>query len=62
MRNLAQNPPVGGMPASETMNAVMPTASSGARRTSPAKSAISRPGERRLTAITTANAPRFITP
>ena len=42
------------------MKAVIPTASSGARRTSPAKSVISSAGSRRLTAIATENAPMFI--
>ena len=40
MSSFPQNPPVGGTPASETMNTAMPTASSGAVSRSPAKSAI----------------------
>ena len=35
IKNLAQNPPVGGMPASDTMNAVIATARTGARRREP---------------------------
>ena len=42
------------------MNAVIATARSGARRTSPAKSVMSSAGSRRLTAIVTANAPMFM--
>jgi len=44
------------------MKVVIATASSGARRMSPAKSLKSRVGSRRLTAMVTANAPRFMTP
>ena len=59
-RILAQNPPVGGTPASEIMNAVIATARMGARRASPAKSVIRSVGSRRLTAIVTENAPIFM--
>ena len=59
-RILAQNPPVGGTPASEIMNTVIATARIGARLASPAKSVISSVGSRRLTAIVTENAPMFM--
>ena len=60
IRIFAQNPPVGGTPASEIMNVVIATARSGARLASPAKSLMRSVGSRRLTAIVTANAPRFM--
>ena len=60
-RNLAQKPARGGMPASDTMNTVIATAITGARRERPAKSVISRPRDSLAIAITTANAPRVMT-
>ena len=62
MKNFAQKPPVGGIPASDTMKTVIATASAGAARAIPAKSEIRMPGRSRAAPITTANAPRFMTP
>ncbi len=62
MNNFAQNPPVGGIPASDTMNTVMPIARMGAIRTRPLKSEIISCGWRRLTAVATAKAPTFMIP
>jgi hypothetical protein len=61
MPSFPKNPPVGGTPARDTMNTVMPTASSGAVRISPAKSSSCRLGRRSDTNVTTANAPSVIT-
>ena len=55
MPSLPQNPPVGGTPASDTMNAVIATPSNGADFISPAKSSIRRLGRRSDTAVATAN-------
>ena len=62
IRILAQKPPVGGMPAREIMNTVIPTASSAERRARPAKSVISSRGDERLTATATAYAPTVMIP
>ncbi|GBC86895.1 hypothetical protein HRbin12_00894 [bacterium HR12] len=60
-RNLAQNPPMGGIPARDTMNTVIATARRGARRARPAKSEMGRARDSRETAVTTAKAPSVIT-
>src|SRR3954452_685850 len=60
--NLANQPAKIGTPASEAMNAVIVTASTGEVWNSPAYDEISALCVRRATAITTANAPRFMAP
>src|SRR5439155_82606 len=51
----------GGMPASEIMNMAMATDRAAARWPSPPKSSIRTEGDSRAMAITTPNAPRFMT-
>ena len=60
MTNLANQPANGGMPASENKKMVKVTASPGEVLPRPAYVAISALPVRRATAMTTANAPRFI--
>jgi hypothetical protein len=59
---LANQPASGGIPASERRKIVIAIARPGAVWPSPAYVEISAERVRRATAITTANAPRFIAP
>ena len=63
MKNLPQKPAKGGIPARETMNMVMAMARAGgpAARTRRSRRSGCR-GDSRAIPMTTANAPRFITP
>src|SRR5437764_160566 len=58
MKNLPQNPGVGGIPASDTRNMVMATAASGARWPSPANPAAFDATERK--AATGTGAPSYV--
>ncbi len=60
--NLANHPANGGTPASENRNTVIAAARPGAVWPRPEYESISPEWVRRATAITTANAPRFIAP
>ena len=61
MTNLAYQPTSGGIPVSATRNSVSGTARPGCVSPRPAKSLIYLPGRVLATAVTTANAPMFIT-
>ena len=60
--NLANQPAKIGMPASDAMKIVIMTARTGEVWNKPAYDEISALPVRRATAMTTANAPRFIAP
>ena len=61
IRNLANQPAMGGMPASEARKTSMATARPGAYSNRPEKLVSSAEWVLRATAITTAKAPRFMT-